>query len=52
MRTYYSRNESVGVNYRFDERVHRTTGDLSDADWAEYLVAWRRDRIELYTDYV
>ncbi|KAG6896455.1 hypothetical protein C0992_008178 [Termitomyces sp. T32_za158] len=52
VRTYYSRSESVGVNYRFDERVHRTTGDLSDANWAEYLVAWRKDRIELYTDYL
>ncbi|KAH0586318.1 hypothetical protein H2248_007565 [Termitomyces sp. 'cryptogamus'] len=51
VRTYYSKSESVGVGHRFDERVHRTTGNLSDADWAEYLVAWRQDRIELYTDY-
>ncbi|KAG6830694.1 hypothetical protein H0H92_015170 [Tricholoma furcatifolium] len=50
VRTYYTKSEDL--NHHFDEQQHRTTRDLLDADWAEYLVAWRRDRIELYTDHV
>ncbi|KAG6850272.1 hypothetical protein H0H93_015529 [Arthromyces matolae] len=52
VRTYYSKSDNVGVRNRFDEQVHRTTRDLLDADSAEYLVIWRKDRLELYTDYV
>ncbi|KAG6866302.1 hypothetical protein C0991_006398 [Blastosporella zonata] len=50
VRTCYSKSDNF--NSHFDEQIHRTTQNLLDADWAEYLVAWRKDQIELYTDYV
>lgn len=40
--------QSVGT--RFDEEVHRTTQSPEIAHWAEYLVVWRRNRLELYDD--
>ncbi|KAG5650960.1 hypothetical protein H0H81_010398 [Sphagnurus paluster] len=49
VRTYYTKSESISP--KFDEVQHRTTRNLLDADWGEYIVAWRRDRIELYCDY-
>lgn len=36
----------------FDESIHRTTRDLQYQDWAEFMVVWRRDYIEIYEDYV
>lgn len=36
----------------FDESINRTTRDLDYEDWGEYMVAWRKDHIEIYEDYV
>lgn len=33
----------------FDEWQNRTTGHLYNEDWAEYIVVWRKNRLELYT---
>ncbi|KAF8073812.1 Pleckstrin homology domain-containing protein [Lyophyllum atratum] len=49
VRTCYTKSESISPH--FDEVQHRMTQNLVDADWGEYMVAWRRDRIELYCDY-
>ncbi|KAG6917465.1 hypothetical protein DXG01_002442 [Tephrocybe rancida] len=49
VRTCYSKSDNISP--RFDEQQHRTTQHLLDNDLAEYLVAWRKDRIELYTDH-
>ncbi|KAJ7601025.1 Pleckstrin homology domain-containing protein [Mycena floridula] len=35
----------------FDEAQHRTARGLTMEDWGEYIVVWRKDRIELYKDY-
>jgi hypothetical protein len=42
--------ESVGTS--FDEHQNRTTEKLRCDKWQEYLVAWRKDQIELYQNYV
>lgn len=49
----------VRVNYsklegfiRFDDSIHRTTRDLHFEDWGEFLVAWRKDNLEIYRDHV
>lgn len=36
----------------FHESIHRTTRDLEYEDWGEFMVAWRKDLIEIYEDYV
>ncbi|KAJ2935108.1 hypothetical protein H1R20_g1931, partial [Candolleomyces eurysporus] len=38
------------INAKFDDSIHRTTRDLQYEDWAEFMVVWRRDLIELYED--
>ncbi|TBU28603.1 Pleckstrin homology domain-containing protein [Dichomitus squalens] len=35
----------------FDERQNRVTRQLENEGWVEYMVAWRKDRLELYTDH-
>lgn len=46
----YTKIESLG--FHFDESEHRTMRDLQYASvWAEYLVVWRKHRIEIYEDY-
>ncbi|KAL6303463.1 Pleckstrin homology domain-containing protein [Sparassis latifolia] len=35
----------------FDESHHRTTRNLENERWIEYIVAWRKDRLELYKDH-
>lgn len=42
--------ESLATN--FDENQNRTTPHIRYATWKEYIVAWRKDRLELYTDHV
>lgn len=37
---------------KFDESINRTTRDLQYEDWGEFLVAWRRDGLEIYRDHV
>ncbi|GLB38456.1 putative pleckstrin homology domain containing protein [Lyophyllum shimeji] len=49
VRTCYTKYEHISP--QFDEVQHRMTQNLVDADCGEYMVAWRRDRIELYRDY-
>ncbi|KAI9465399.1 hypothetical protein BJY52DRAFT_1243706 [Lactarius psammicola] len=36
---------------RFDEIQNRSARNLQYEDWAEFMVVWRNDRLELYDDY-
>ena len=36
----------------FDEWQNRTTRHLENEGWREYIVAWRKNRLELYKDHV
>lgn len=40
------------VSPTFDESQNRTTRHLENEGWVEYIVAWRKDRLELYADHV
>ena len=40
------------VSSTFDERQNRTTRHLENEGWREYIVAWRKNRLELYKDHV
>lgn len=42
--------ENLGLN--FDEAKNRVTQHLQYEDWSEYMVVWRKNRIELYNNYV
>ena len=46
----FTDNQSLPAN--FDEEQNRITPHLRHESWAEFIVAWRKDRIELYTDHV
>ncbi|KAI0761941.1 Pleckstrin homology domain-containing protein [Trametes elegans] len=35
----------------FDESLNRTTRHLENDGWVEFIVAWRKDRLELYADH-
>ncbi|EPQ54943.1 hypothetical protein GLOTRDRAFT_43400 [Gloeophyllum trabeum ATCC 11539] len=48
VRVSYSEEESLGPN--FDEYQNRS-GRYDYEDMGEFLVAWRKDRLELYEDY-
>ena len=50
VRVSYTRSESM--DSAFDEVQNRSTSHLQYEDWAEFMVAWRKDRIEIYEDYV
>lgn len=50
VRVFYSELEMLPA--QFDEARHRTTSQLNFEAWAEYMTVWRKDRIELYEDYV
>jgi len=50
VRVSYTRSESIGA--QFDEIQNRMTSHLQYEDWSEFMVAWRRDTIEIYEDYV
>lgn len=50
VRVAYCKNDSLGPS--FDELQDRSARDMQYEDWAEFLVVWRRDRLELYNDYV
>ena len=50
VRIGHSKSESLGNH--FDEKQNRTTSHLRYEDWAEFMVVWRKDRIEIYEDYV
>ena len=49
VRASYTKSESLPY---FTDEVNRTTRNLHFEDWGEFLVAWRRDVIELYRDHV
>ncbi|KAI0248578.1 hypothetical protein BJV78DRAFT_1332004 [Lactifluus subvellereus] len=49
VRVAYSRDGSVGS--RFDEVQNRSARNMVYEDWAEFMVVWRNDRLELYGDY-
>lgn len=50
VRVLYTRCETLSP--QFNESINRTTRDLHYEDWAEFLVAWRRDSLEIYEDHV
>lgn len=50
VRISYTRLGSLGS--QFDEIQNRMTSHLQYETWAEFMVVWRGDRIELYKDYV
>ncbi|KAF9454744.1 hypothetical protein P691DRAFT_716543 [Macrolepiota fuliginosa MF-IS2] len=39
------------LDSNFNESMNRTTRDLQYKDWAEFMVVWRKDIIEIYEDY-
>ncbi|KAF9242584.1 Pleckstrin homology domain-containing protein [Melanogaster broomeanus] len=49
VRVSYSKSESLPVP--FDEIQNRQTSHLHHEGWAEFLVVWRNDRLEIYEDY-
>lgn len=46
----FTNNQSLPAN--FDEEQNRTTSQVRYEEWREYIVAWRKDRLELYRDHV
>lgn len=49
VRVNYSKLEGL---IRFDDSLHKTTRNLQLEEWGEFLVAWRKDSLELYRDHV
>ena len=49
VRVSYTKSEDIK---HFDDAINRTTRNLRYEDWGEFLVAWRKDRIEVYEDHV
>ena len=49
VRVNYSKSE--GLVY-FDDSIHKTTRNLQFEEWDEFIVAWRKDSLELYGDHV
>ena len=49
VRVSYTKSEDIK---QFDDAINRTTRNLRYEDWGEFLVAWRKDRIEVYQDHV
>lgn len=49
VRVSYTKAESLPRH--FDEVQNRTTPHLRYEDWAEFLVVWRGERLEIYQDY-
>ncbi|KJA24061.1 hypothetical protein HYPSUDRAFT_136823 [Hypholoma sublateritium FD-334 SS-4] len=48
VRVTYVKEEGIT---HFDEAINRTTRDVKYEAWGEFLVAWRRDSIEIYKDH-
>ncbi|KAI0648051.1 Pleckstrin homology domain-containing protein [Trametes meyenii] len=48
VRVSYTEETVAGT---FDESQNRTTRHLENEGWVEYIVVWRKDRLELYTDH-
>ncbi|KAG1882580.1 hypothetical protein F4604DRAFT_1741551 [Suillus subluteus] len=49
VRVSYTKSESLPCH--FDEVQNRITPRLRYEDWAEFLVVWRGERLEIYQDY-
>ncbi|THH30666.1 hypothetical protein EUX98_g3541 [Antrodiella citrinella] len=49
VRVSYTNAASVGVD--FDEAQDRVDPHIQSDNWLEYIVAWRKDRLELYRDH-
>lgn len=49
VRVTYVKEEGIT---HFDETINRTTRDVKYEAWGEFLVAWRKDSIEIYRDHV
>lgn len=49
VRVNYAKSEGL---IQFDDSIHKTTRNLHFVEWSEFLVAWRKDRLELYRDHV
>ncbi|KAL4250079.1 hypothetical protein ABKN59_004898 [Abortiporus biennis] len=49
VRVSYTEAENLGVH--FDEAQNRVTSNIQDKNWAEYIVAWRKDKVELYKNH-
>lgn len=47
-----SRTDADSVGTAFDENQNRITSHLEYEDWSEFMVVWRKERLELYEDYV
>ena len=50
VRVSHTDANSVGIS--FDENQNRITQHLEYEDWSEFLVVWRKERLELYEDHV
>ncbi|TCD70536.1 hypothetical protein EIP91_002882 [Steccherinum ochraceum] len=50
VRVSYTEASSVGAD--FDEAQDRVDPHIQSDNWMEYIVAWRKDRLELYRDHV
>lgn len=50
VRVSYTEAASVGAN--FDESQDRVNPHIQSDNWIEYIVAWRKERLELYRDHV
>ncbi|EJD50692.1 hypothetical protein AURDEDRAFT_83726 [Auricularia subglabra TFB-10046 SS5] len=48
VRVSYTKVEGLFV---FDESVARIQKDMQPEDWAEFMVVWRKNRLELYEEY-
>ncbi|KAF9013461.1 Pleckstrin homology domain-containing protein [Cyathus striatus] len=49
VRVVYTKLETLSP--AFDDSMNRTTRDLHYEAWGEFLVAWRKDNIEIYEDH-
>lgn len=50
VRVYHT--EQKAFKKAFDEQECRITRGLDHEEWAEFLLIWREQRLELYEDYV
>ena len=50
VRVAYTRSGGLGA--AFDENQNRMTTNMRYEEWQEMMVVWRKDRIEIYEDYV
>ena len=48
----FSHTEAESLPANFDEWQNRTTRHLYNENWVDYIVIWRKDRLELYRCHV